>query len=102
MINVIKFVIGKVILRNIIGFIAERSHLNVDYLVTFGWNFINRFVFVVEIGNSCDKSYATSGSLKSHEKCSHSTDRPFKCENCEKTFSNLTNYKNHMRIHTGD
>ena len=49
----------------------------------------------------CDKSFATSGQLKTH-KLTHSKEKPFKCEQCQKLFTQKTHLTRHLRTHTGE
>ena len=49
----------------------------------------------------CEKTFTTSGNLRVHERI-HTNDRPFSCRFCEKTFTTSGNLQVHERIHTND
>lgn len=48
----------------------------------------------------CKKSFRSYHSLRYHRIAAHSTERPFMCEFCSKTFPTEGNMKNHRRRHT--
>lgn len=49
----------------------------------------------------CNKSFATSGSLRTHERF-HSDFRPYSCKVCTKSFIQISDLRRHERIHSGD
>ena len=51
--------------------------------------------------NFCQKSYSYASKLRQHEKI-HDMTKPFQCEYCYKYFKTSKGWKQHVRIHTGD
>ncbi|KAI0215266.1 Homeotic protein spalt-major, partial [Lamellibrachia satsuma] len=48
--------------------------------------------------NICFKTFACKSALDIHYR-SHSNDRPFKCEACDRSFSTYGNMKQHLLTH---
>lgn len=51
--------------------------------------------------NVCDGSFSRYSSLWSHKRL-HTGDKPFKCEMCGLTFARAAYLKNHLRVHSGE
>lgn len=51
--------------------------------------------------DDCNASFTKSTSLKSHS-LKHSGEKKYKCEHCAKTFFSSSSLKIHVRVHTGD
>ncbi|XP_050437823.1 zinc finger protein 600-like [Adelges cooleyi] len=51
--------------------------------------------------NVCERKFSQQSSLKTHER-THTRETLFRCDVCEKKFSQKSNLKNHERIHTGE
>ena len=51
--------------------------------------------------DGCDWTFATGTKLRSHE-CSHTGDKPHKCDVCEAAFPRKDSLKKHMMTHTGE
>ena len=51
--------------------------------------------------DKCDREFTRLDSYKNHIRL-HTGVRPYKCEECQKEFNYLTTYKRHQNIHTGD
>lgn len=49
----------------------------------------------------CDKCFKTYGNLFEHTRI-HRGERPFKCTECDAAFTVSENLKTHMRVHTGE
>lgn len=45
----------------------------------------------------CDKSFSENGNLKQHIRSIHRNDRPFKCENCSRGFKTHYSHRVHIR-----
>ena len=54
--------------------------------------------FICEL---CGNAYSRTTGLKQHMISRHSTQRDFKCTECDKAFTNKNRLANHLRIHTG-
>ncbi|OQV16421.1 putative Zinc finger protein 143 [Hypsibius exemplaris] len=50
----------------------------------------------------CAAAFSTTGNLATHKNVVHLGQRPFHCTVCAKTFGYLTNFKNHVKSHTGE
>jgi len=50
----------------------------------------------------CDRTFKSSIHLTYHVRSVHSGERPYKCEECSKTFTQLVKLKRHSRLHTGE
>uniref|UniRef100_A0A182Q9G1 Protein krueppel n=1 Tax=Anopheles farauti TaxID=69004 RepID=A0A182Q9G1_9DIPT len=48
----------------------------------------------------CGRRFARLCELRRHVRIYHSTDKPFKCEPCEKTFLSSQSYREHMDAHS--
>ena len=51
--------------------------------------------------NDCDKTFTHVSHLTKH-RVVHTRDRPYKCDTCGKDFSQSSNLATHRRIHTGE
>jgi uncharacterized Zn-finger protein len=51
--------------------------------------------------DQCTKSFSRMSHLVSHIRL-HSGDKPYKCDQCMKSFSSNSNLVRHIRLHTGD
>ncbi|XP_050437822.1 zinc finger protein 28-like [Adelges cooleyi] len=51
--------------------------------------------------NVCERKFSQQSSLKTHER-THTGETLFRCDVCEKKFSQKSNLKKHERIHTGE
>ncbi|XP_065563791.1 zinc finger protein 813-like isoform X2 [Artemia franciscana] len=49
----------------------------------------------------CDKIYSEARNLKRHQRL-HRGEKPFKCDVCDKTFSQAEHSNLHQRVHTGE
>nr|XP_032831571.1 zinc finger protein 678-like isoform X2 [Petromyzon marinus] len=49
----------------------------------------------------CAKAFTQLGSLQTHRR-THTSQKPFKCTVCDKAFTQLGNLKTHLRTHTGE
>ena len=49
----------------------------------------------------CNKSFSNMGNLNAHTRI-HTGKKPHKCEKCNKSFSYMGNLNAHTRIHTGE
>ncbi|CAN0326005.1 unnamed protein product [Lampetra fluviatilis] len=51
--------------------------------------------------SDCAKAFTQLGSLQTHRR-THTSQKPFKCTVCDKAFTQLGNLKTHLRTHTGE
>ena len=56
---------------------------------------------VLDINHKCDREFTRLDSYKNHVRL-HTGVRPYKCEECQKEFNYLTTYKRHQNIHSGE
>ncbi|XP_046350594.1 zinc finger protein 845-like [Haliotis rufescens] len=52
--------------------------------------------------DQCDKRFLKPFRLKAHILSMHSSEKPFACRYCEKSFSSNMNLNRHTRVHTGE
>lgn len=52
--------------------------------------------------NHCDRKFNSANHLNYHIRSVHTKDRPFKCNVCSKTFTQVFKLKRHKRTHTGE
>ncbi|CAL9697613.1 unnamed protein product [Knipowitschia caucasica] len=51
---------------------------------------------------SCDKCFAQKCQLVAHRRMHHGEEKPYTCERCGFKFATSSNYKIHIRLHTGE
>ena len=52
--------------------------------------------------NKCDYTATHSSNLTSHYRLMHTSEKPWKCSICTKTFGRSDYLRKHMRCHTGE
>ncbi|KAK7878189.1 hypothetical protein WMY93_031186 [Mugilogobius chulae] len=52
--------------------------------------------------SSCDKCFAQKCQLVAHRRMHHGEEKPYTCERCGFKFATSSNYKIHIRLHTGE
>ena len=51
--------------------------------------------------DQCDKSFTVLGHLKKH-KLVHTGEKPFECDQCDKSFKQACHLKRHKLLHSGE
>ncbi|CAM1326916.1 Uncharacterised protein at_DN2334 [Pycnogonum litorale] len=50
----------------------------------------------------CEKTFSQRGGLIAHTKRNHSKDKPYRCEACNKSYPIAQTLREHMKLHTGE
>ena len=92
--------------RPILGISLMRVNIAIKglatHLISNGTNLFTLAKSLLLVSSACDKRFIRPSQLRTHQQA-HGADivKPYICLYCDKGFTNLTNYRDHERMHTG-